>query len=90
MNDGSTGEVAGGDKKTDHKHRRMEGKEADVCCGVALTVDGQPGLAGVGRAKVVGDDTLVPPLAGEVHSVQLQGGGVLRHLRVASRARLDA
>lgn len=54
-----------------------------------LTVDGEPSFGGVGGAEVVGDDALVPALAGEVHGTQPQGGGVLRHLGVAA-AHLDA
>jgi len=44
-----------------------------------LTVDGEAGLAGVGGAKVVGDDALVAALVGEGHVTQVEDGGVLRH-----------
>lgn len=44
-----------------------------------LTVDGEAGLAGVGGAKVVGDDALVAALVGEGHVTQVEDGGVLHH-----------
>lgn len=43
------------------------------------TVDDDAGLAGVGGAKVVGDDALVASLVREGDSPQVQDGGVLHH-----------
>lgn len=39
---------------------------------------------------MVGDDTLVFPLAGELHVAELQGGRVLGHFRLASCASLHS
>lgn len=87
VKDGSTGD---GTNIRAHQRRCLAANGQGLGSALPLTVDGEPGFGRVRRAKVVGDDTLVLPLAGEVHRVQLQGGGVLRHLRVAAGARLDA
>ena len=43
------------------------------------TINGEARLAGVGGAKVVGDDALVTALVGEGYAAQVQDGGVLHH-----------
>lgn len=56
----------------------------------SLTVNSKSGLCRISRSKVVGDDTLVFPLTGKLHTAKLQGGRILRHLRLASYASLNA
>lgn len=49
------------------------------------TVDDEACLVGVGRAKVVGDDTLVTALVCEGDFTQVQDSGVLHHSSACAR-----
>lgn len=55
-----------------------------LCTGQSrvLTVHCEFGFDGVGRAKVVRNDTLVFPFAAELDTAQPQDGGVLHHFAI--------
>ena len=61
------------------KHLLKTHNPGDKRCRARLTVDSEAGLAGVGGAKVVGDDALVAALVREGDVAQVEDGGVLHH-----------